>query len=171
MALPMLSSTPRHHPDCCLSLSATFLSKLDVLLPAHGCLALSIGSGSGFFEAQLQAHDPALHVEGVEVNSSINKYLPEEATWEVGGTWDICPRAKAAQAWIFVYPREPGLIKRYFDAHADGEVTVVVWLGPRLDWEDFQDCFKFPAFAPVEIIEDCGLAPYEMMAVTRRKVE
>ncbi|KAK7521257.1 uncharacterized protein IWZ02DRAFT_282871 [Phyllosticta citriasiana] len=171
MAFPPLSSTPRHHPDCCLSLSATFLSELDSLLSADGCLALSIGSGSGFFEAQLQAHDPTLLVEGVEVDSSINKYLPEEATWNVGGTWDLCPRAKEAQVWIFVYPRDPGLIKRYFDAHADGKVEIVIWLGPRLDWEDFQDCFKSPAFGPIGIVEDCGLAPYEMMAVTKRKLD
>ncbi|KAK8246264.1 hypothetical protein HDK90DRAFT_6596 [Phyllosticta capitalensis] len=169
MALPPLDSIPRHHPDCCLSLSTTFLSTLLDLVSADDCLALSIGSGSGLFEAQLQARAPKICVEGVEVESSINKYLPEESTWNVDGTWDLCPRAQVAHAWIFVYPREPGLIKRYMDMYADGGVKIVVWLGPRLDWEDYEGCFNHDGFEPAEIIEDSGLVPYEMMAVARRK--
>lgn len=167
--LPTLSDVPTHHPDCCLSLSNALFSKLDEILSVSKAPVLSIGAGSGLFEAILSSRDPSRTVEGVEVNSSVNKYLPEESTFVVGGTWDLCPRAEDIPIWVFVYPRVPALVKRYFEIFGQARLQLAIFLGPRADWADFQDSFIVPGFTSVEIVEDCGLVPYEVLAVIRKE--
>ncbi|KAJ1333245.1 hypothetical protein MN608_03235 [Microdochium nivale] len=69
--LPSLSAAPQRHPDCCLSLSTTLLSRILAAATAEGSgcgeyrhqsqlrrdrVVLSIGSGSGLLEACLQRH-------------------------------------------------------------------------------------------------------------------
>ncbi|EKG17087.1 hypothetical protein MPH_05659 [Macrophomina phaseolina MS6] len=168
MALPTLSDVPTHHPDCCLSLSNNLFSILTHTISTVPGPILSIGSGSGLFEALLASRTTSRMIEGVEVSSSVNKYLPEESAYVVGGTWHLCPRARDAAIWVFVYPRVPALVKKYFEALGSTSVKLAVFLGPKADWADFQDAFEASGFLSPEIIEKCGLVPYEMMAIIRK---
>ncbi|KAF2091797.1 hypothetical protein K490DRAFT_31788 [Saccharata proteae CBS 121410] len=167
MDLPNLLDDPKHHPDCCLGLSKPLIDKLILLLPKAPDVSLSIGSGSGLLEAYLAQRN--CRIEGVEVNSNVNTYLPEESTYTVGGTWDLCDRAAAAKAWIFVYPRTPKLVTQYVETYGSAAVQVIVWLGPRVDWADFEACFQNLSGVQIEVGEDCGVVtPYEMLAVIRK---
>ncbi|KAH8427015.1 uncharacterized protein LDX57_004736 [Aspergillus melleus] len=164
-----LSQTPTAFPNCCLSISTTLLSHLASLLPQTPSFTISIGSGSGLLEALL-SHEHYVSVEGVEVNSTVNRYLPEQHMNIVQGTWDLHPRVKDAAAWMFVYPREPKLVSRYLDGFTGGEVKVIVWLGPRADWADYEPCFRgSEVFVDVQVQEDVGLAEFEMLVVIRRR--
>jgi len=188
MALPPLSNEPQRHPQCCLSMSTGLINNLVsqiVLTPRteQGPI-LSIGSGSGFVEAYLletfailpQDHSHhGLLIEGVEVSSPapMNEYLPEECTHIVNGTWDLCSRAEAASTLLFIYPRTPTLLYKYLEAFVkpEGKIVLVVWLGPRADWVDFGPCLDgLPGFVEPIVIEDCGLAEYEMMSIVRKIV-
>ena len=61
MSLPELTSQPKHHPDCCLSLSTRLLDVLTAIFApeteqgAGARLVLSVGSGTGLLEALLLA--------------------------------------------------------------------------------------------------------------------
>lgn len=202
-SLPPLSDGPPEssHPDCQLSISSTLLRTLtSILLPttddqhthtnkpkdSSTRLVLSVGSGRGLLEAYLQAHwssiaDCPLRVHGVEVSSSslaqssseFNKWLLPQLRSTVIGTFQVSPLVQHAQALLFVYPREPKLIMKYFEEarrRNAGSLSAVVWLGPKCDWEYFgpslRDVF---GFEEVDIVEACGLPEYEMMAVVRKK--
>lgn len=188
MALPALTEQPLRHPDCCLSLSSTFLHTVtSTLRESIGSgLVLSIGSGTGLLEALLHDHwisqDPQLQIEGVEVyqptsaTSSANKYLPEQYYGTVKGTWQLSPQTKDAAALLFVYPRNPHLVRSYmqdFALPASG-LQAVVWLGPRSDWPVFESCFSNSddrILLHVVHGEDAGLAEYEMMAIISRPLQ
>jgi hypothetical protein len=86
------------------------------------------------------------------------------------GAWDLYSRAKQAKAWMFVYPREPKLVARYIEMYGGGNVEVIVWLGPRVDWVDYEPVFRESLFDEVQVLEDVGLAPYETAVVARRSV-
>ncbi|KAE8155361.1 hypothetical protein BDV25DRAFT_1021 [Aspergillus avenaceus] len=163
-----LSDTPDAFPDCCLAISRPFLDYLASILPGPPGVTVSIGSGSGLLEALLAHCHTDRTVEGVEVNSTVNRYLSERDLNVVGGTWDLHPRVASATAWMFVYPREPTLVRKYLDTYSDGAIATVVWLGPRADWPDYEPCFRHSTFTDLELPEDVGLAPYEMVAVLRR---
>jgi hypothetical protein len=180
MQLPSLTTSPKHYPDCCLSLSTKFVdfltqTLLDVI---RNGLVLSIGSGSGLLEAYLLSRwtedlSYDINIEGVEVFSDppVNRYLPEEATNVVTGTWDISTRAVDATALLFVYPRQPDLVKKYMKRLLGPNCVteLVIWLGPRADWVDYEVNFlNIAGFKDVEKIDNCGLAGYEMMAMLRR---
>ncbi|KAE8355364.1 hypothetical protein BDV28DRAFT_146155, partial [Aspergillus coremiiformis] len=108
--LPNLTTTPQALPTCCLSLSTPLLTHLSNLLPPKPSFTISIGSGSGLLEALLTHHNAALSIEGVEVNPSVNRYIPEQDMHVVSGTWDLLhARVPDAAAWMFVYPRDPKL--------------------------------------------------------------
>ncbi|KAI9037576.1 putative cytochrome P450 [Aspergillus affinis] len=161
-----LSPTPTAFPNCCLSISTTLLSHLASLLPQVPSFTISIGSGSGLLEALLSHRHPNVSVEGVEVNSTVNRYIPEQNMNTVHGTWDLHPRVKDAAAWMFVYPREPKLVSKYLDGFTGGEVKVILWLGPRADWADYEPCFRdSEVFADVQVQEDVGLAEFEMLVL------
>ncbi|KAF3766434.1 hypothetical protein M406DRAFT_37994 [Cryphonectria parasitica EP155] len=186
--LPALSDEPCRYPDLCLSLSNRLIHCLtDIVASASNSssptLVLSVGSGSGLLEAHLQARWAAhpegsnLEVRGVEIRTTpparpVNRWLPEEYCSTVRGTWELSSDLKSAGALLFVYPREPGLISRYLLAAAekqDSLLSTVVWLGPQADWQTFEACLRdAPGFGPIQIIQDCGLVEYEMMAVIRR---
>lgn len=165
-----LSSSPTRFPDCCLSISTTLLTTLITLLPKKPAFTLSIGSGSGLLEGLLSNFNAAISVEGVEVASSVNRYIAEENMHVTGGAWDLYSRARQAKAWMFVYPREPKLVSRYIEIYGEGDVEVIVWLGPKVDWVDYESCFRGSAFAELEVLEEVGLAPYEIAVVARRSV-
>lgn len=186
MDLPELSETPSRHPDFCLSISTKLIHTLTTIVATNGAvsnsLILSVGSGSGLLEAHLLKHLKALPhstseftIQGVEVRSSpteapVNKYLPEQHYTTVRGTWELSPLLEVADVLFFVYPRDTSLVNRYL-AGRPAALRVVVWLGPRADWEVFGGCFQgLEGFGDVDIIdgESVGVANFEMVAVGRR---
>lgn len=188
MELPGLGKTPSRHPDFCLSISTKLIDTLSTIVTDNGPvgnnnLILSVGSGSGLLEAFLQKHLNSLPsptskftIQGVEVRSSpteapVNKYLPEQHYTTVRGTWELSTLLDAADTLLFVYPREPGLVNRYLSARP-ASLRIVLWLGPRADWEVFGGCFQgLEGFGDVSIIEDdnSGVAEFEMVAFVRRR--
>jgi hypothetical protein len=161
-ASPKISDAPRHHPDCCLSLSTKLIQQIGQLQPP-GSLVLSIGSGSGLLETLVQRHYPQTRVVGLEVNDLINKYLSPDNAISVKGTWDIYTKSSEADTWLFVYPKSPALISRYLELSKIPKTTV--WLGPKRDWEDFRSPFLAYRKFTIEEVEDAGLASYETMFV------
>lgn len=188
MDLPELSDTPSRHPDFCLSISTKLIHTLTTIIAnndpvGNNNLILSVGSGSGLLEALLLKHLDALPdstseftIQGVEVRSSpteapVNKYLPEQHYTTVRGTWELSPLLETADTLLFIYPRDPGLVTRYLAARP-ASLRVVLWLGPRADWEVFGGCFQgLEGFMDVDIIdgESAGVAGFEMIAVIRRR--
>lgn len=188
MDLPKLDDTPTRHPDFCLSISTKLIHTITSILSSNGPqrndnLILSVGSGSGLLEAHLLKHVTSLPkststftIRGVEVRSPptaapVNKYLPEQHSATVRGTWELSTLLDAADTLLFVYPREPGLVNRYLAARPES-LRVVLWLGPCADWEVFGGCFQgLEGFGDVEIIEGggAGVAEFEMIAVVRSR--
>ncbi|PYH47878.1 uncharacterized protein BP01DRAFT_335514 [Aspergillus saccharolyticus JOP 1030-1] len=166
-----LTPHPQPFPNCCLALSSTLTTYLATnLLPAHPHFTVSIGSGSGLLEALISYRHPDITVEGVEVRADVNRYIDELDMNLVPGTWGLCERAAAARAWMFVYPREPGLVRRYLES-GNGLVQMVVWLGPQADWMDYAPCFDEHGGWELEVKtgEEVGVAAYEMLVVMRRR--
>jgi hypothetical protein len=172
MTLPSLTENPTLYPNCCLSLSTPLLTHLASLLPEQPHFTLSIGSGSGLLEALITTHHRDVRVEGVEVNSSVNLYIEEQDINVVTGTWDLCSRAVQAKAWMFVYPREPKLVKKYIEMYGNGEVDEILWLGPKVDWEDYEGCFTQSGFGDMRVYGggDIGGAEFEMVVVVNKTV-
>jgi hypothetical protein len=167
MQLPLLKEEPSLHPDCCASLSTELIATLLRILPKYPSLILSIGCGTGLLEAQVLSHHADFNLEGVEVSAGLNKYLPKDRMNIASGTWDLCSKAVAAHAWMFVYPREPKLVRSYVEKVDGSKVESIVWLGPRADWPDFEGCFLGHGLL-IEHVSDSGLAPYEMLVVVKR---
>lgn len=188
MDIPKLNYHPSRHLDLCLSISTKLIHSLTTILTTNAPetsnnLILSVGSGSGLLEAHLLNHLSSLPnstsrftVQGVEVRSSptaapVNKHLPEQHSTTVRGTWELSPLLKSADTLLFVYPRDPELIRRYLAARP-ASLRLVLWLGPRADWEVFGGCFQgLEGFEDVVVIEGgtAGVADFEMVAVVRRR--
>ncbi|KAJ0164219.1 hypothetical protein CTA2_1509, partial [Colletotrichum tanaceti] len=141
--LPQLTNEPQTLPDSCVSVSRPFLRALHALLPHSPHLTLSIGSGTGLVEALLHdlAPPPKPNLVSVEVAPSPNRFHAAHRT--VPGTWALDPLAARARAWLFVYPKQVALVRAYVEAFlgrrdAEAEVDVVVYVGPRMDWDDFR---------------------------------
>lgn len=164
-----LSSAPTRFPDYCLALSSTFLNYMVTLLPQRPGFTLSVGSGSGLLEAIITHTDENVLVEGVEVNSTVNRYIAEENMHVVGGNWGLCSQAAHALAWMFVYPRDPNLITKYIQTYGD-DAEMLIWIGPRVDWVDYESCFRQSIFADLLFPEDVGLTPYERVVVARKSL-
>ncbi|KAK3687431.1 hypothetical protein B0T22DRAFT_128234 [Podospora appendiculata] len=143
MDLPQLTSTPARHSASCASLSLPLLSLLHAVLPQPPSLTLSIGAGPGLLEALLLKHHPSracanpASLYGIEVAAAppVNRFLPEANAVVVGGTWAVAREVADAEALVFVYPRQVGLVRTYLDSGA--RVRVVVWIGPRCDVSEF----------------------------------
>ncbi|KAJ5225057.1 hypothetical protein N7468_006282 [Penicillium chermesinum] len=163
-----LTETPNQFPGCCLRSLAPFLNALITLLPKLPHYTLSIGSGSGLLEGLITYRDADTVVEGVEVNSSVNRFVPEEAMHVVGGAWGLCPRAKDAAAWMFVYPRDPRLVAKYLDQYGDGAVEVVLWLRAGIRLGGLRGVFCWVGVSEIRVLEGIGLAPYEAALLARR---
>lgn len=164
--LPCLTTTPVHHPDCCAALTSTLVSRIVQFLPPKPSFTISIGSGTGLLEALiLQAH-PEVQLEAVEVPGlTLNQYLPEESIHVVSGTWDLCSRASKATVWMFVYPRETSLVRKYFDELGTHSVELLVWLGPRADYLAINQLMS--SSWAMEMFDGCG-SQYELLGVWRR---
>lgn len=163
-----LQSTPSRFPDCCLGISNTLLHYIASLLPQAPKFTISIGSGSGLLEGLLAQCDANISVQGVEVDSAINRYIAEEDMHVVGGGWGLCAEAEQAAAWMFVYPRDPKLITKYIDTLGCETVEMILWLGPKVDWADYEERFRQSSFSELTFLEDCGLTPYETAVIARR---
>ncbi|KAJ5767365.1 uncharacterized protein N7511_004981 [Penicillium nucicola] len=163
-----LGPVPERFPDCCLGISSTLIAHLISILPRSPHFTISIGSGSGLLEGLLTYSNQNVSVQGVEVTSTINRYIAEENMNVVGGGWGLYPSAQQAKAWMFVYPRDPKLITKYIDSYGDKAVQMIVWLGPRVDWPDYEPCFSNSTFSDLSVLDDIGLTPYEIAVVARR---
>lgn len=163
-----LNSTPKRFPDCCFGISKTLITTISALLPRHPNFTLSIGSGSGLLERLLTYSDVNITVQGVEVDSTINRHIAEEDMHVVGGGWGLYPGAKEAGAWMFVYPRDPRLITKYIETLGNEAVSMILWLGPKVDWADYEDRFQGSCFSELSFLDDCGLTPYETVVIARR---
>lgn len=164
--LPCLTTTPIHHPHCCASLSSTLVSRILQFLPPRPSFTISIGSGTGLLEALILQARPGVHLEAVEVlGVTLNQYLLKESVHVVSGTWDLCLRASKATVWMFVYPRETSLVRKYFDELGTHSVELLVWLGPRADYLAMNEFMS--SFWAMETFDGCG-SQYELLAVWRR---
>jgi hypothetical protein len=166
------SVEPKHHPDCCMAISQSLLHNLANLFPLGPAISvLSIGSGTGLLESMLsQILDDSYDLCGVEVSPDVNKYLPEQNMFFVGGTWDFCPQASKSHVWMFTYPREPKLITQYLELHDHANLSKIIWLGPKMDWQDYEGVFSSSRFSRLTVLEDCGAAAYEMVVVAEPQV-
>lgn len=176
----MLTPTtePKHYPGCCLTLSHRLFVRLtdvvreDIKHSRGELLLLSVGCGTGLFEAALAAHLQQQNlsqtrVEGIEVASADTKHLSSELVHRVRGTRDICRRAEVADILMFVYPRESELIKQYC-THFGKNIRTVLWLGPRADWVTQQDLLhNLDGFDGPLLLKNVGLASYEVAIAYR----
>lgn len=83
------------------------------------------------------------------------------------GTWHIIDEAREAVALMFIYPRETKLVKAYLDVAAKAEV--VVWIGPRLDFEEFGTALASWGENMTQSQADKVVEPYERLAVFVRR--
>jgi hypothetical protein len=160
--LPALSNQPRYHPDCCLSLCNPLLQRLSALL-ATSSIVLSVGCGSGLLEALLQLWVSGTCVEGVETASAQNKYLDEQAFHVASGTWEVHRRSRDADAWMFVYPRVPSLFADYLRHAKSSRVKLVLWIGPKNDWAEFERCLDVVERKRVQCFSGQEIAEYEQL--------
>lgn len=166
-ALPALTDKPGTYPPSCSSLCRPLLSLLASSLPRSPIL--SVGSGAGLLEALLLQHNPSLKefLRGVEV-AQVNRFLPAESVITASGTWHVVDEARQAEALMFIYPREAKLLKAYLDATISQKVDTVIWLGPRMDWEEYEGVLMSwgKDATPGEV--EGVLEPYERLSVYHR---
>lgn len=165
--IDQLSPSPTRFPDCCLAISSTLITSMVSILPKKPAFTLSIGSGSGLLESLVSHSDDNTSVQGVEVGSAVNRYIAEEDMHVVTGAWGLFPFAQHATAWMFVYPRDPKLITRYINTYGDHAVELIVWLGPRVDWPDYEPRFRQSSFSQLSF-PDIGLEPFEIAVVAKK---
>lgn len=165
--LPQLSILPTHHPDCCCSLSIPLIDTLVKLLWPAPSLMISIGSGTGLLEALLLKKRSQITLKAIEASNTANQYMREEDLHIVRGTWDICYLAADAKTWLFVYPREPHLLSRYLQAYGSRSVRLIIWIGPKADFSDYEEAMCMPNWQN-RLVEDSGLSHYELMVIWER---
>ena len=87
----------------------------------------------------------------------------------VHGTWALCGLAGEAAAWMLVYPRQASLLQSYIRQYGDGTVVTIVWLGPKVDFAEQREVLgQLGSAWTAEIVEDCGISTYEILAVWRK---
>jgi len=177
-----LSDSPKHHPDCCLSLSSKLFRTIQQIVQniaretADDVLLISVGCGSGLFEATLGTHLAGqgltnVRVEGIEVLTTRTPYLPNERLHRVQGTREICGHAQRADILIFVYPRTGQLIRQYLE-HLHRSAALVLWLGPKADWVEQKPMLHNVAtFEEPTILEQAGLVQYEVAVLFKNTAE
>lgn len=109
----------------------------------------------------------AVNIVGIEVPSCVNKYLPEpERMLRVDSTASLHPEALLAEALLFCYPRETLLIQRYLSEFVGGALHTVIVLTHHDDYPR-AEAILVSFFDKVEIIKNCGLPDFEVLAVAR----
>lgn len=169
MARPLapLSEAPASIRHADSSLSSTLISTLGTLLPCSPALAISIGQGHGVLEAYLLQYDPDLNILGIDVGVKEPQYLPDSAIRLVNSTAALSVEAAVAEAWMFVYPKDLGLVGRYMHEYGSGAVNVIIWIGPRMDWIEVER--EFPGHGwNTEVPFVNGLKEYEALGVWKR---
>ncbi|KAK4448417.1 hypothetical protein QBC34DRAFT_465823 [Podospora aff. communis PSN243] len=174
-SLPKLTHLPTRHPRSCASLSLPLLAFLNDTLPPPPAPTLSVGSGPGLLEAAFIHQYPKrsaapISFYGIEVSTDpasppVNRFLPEQSSLVVPGTWAVAREAEEAEGLVFVYPRQPGLIARYLDAGKG--VRVVVWIGPRCDEEEM--CEPLRRWGVEEEVDEGLVEEGERVVVYRRR--
>ena len=169
ITLDSLSEKPVHFGDCCPGVSKPLINALLDRLPQDPALILSVGSGSGLFEAimvQVAEKDRgrSLNLRGIEVPPCINRHLPQDRVLRVPCSMSLHPEAFLASALMFVYPRRANLVAMYLDAFLDGALETIVWLGHRNDWPEME-LLLLAAFFKLEQIDGPGIPDYEVLAV------
>lgn len=151
--------------ECCARLSAQLISTLLDKLPAAPALVLSIGSGLGLLEELLlQQSRDKLNLYGVEVDACANKFLRAERLLRVPTVHSLHADAILAEALLFVYPRDIGLIERYAREFVRGVLQTVIWIGPIDEYPEVERVLQL-AFVSVEIIGPPVVPGYERVAV------
>ena len=168
-SLDGLDEKPAHLAGCCSGVSKSLLCALADRLPPSPALILSIGSGSGLFEALLlqasaKQHSQAVNLYGVDVPPCVNNYLPDERLLRVPCTKSLHPDALLASALIFVYPRDLSLITMYLNVFLDGALEKVIWLSHRDDWRNTEELL-LKAFFSIEVLDIPGIPEYELLAI------
>ncbi|KAI9699602.1 MAG: hypothetical protein M1820_007102 [Bogoriella megaspora] len=100
-------------------------------------------------------------IVGVEVVGKSISSLPENMQEYVPGTWSTCRLAENAIVWLFVYPRDPGLLLKYLSEFGERAVERIVWLGPNADWPDYDEILR--EWGDAQIVRESGLVAYETM--------
>ncbi|PVH94027.1 hypothetical protein DM02DRAFT_618897 [Periconia macrospinosa] len=167
--LPPLSPHPAVLSGCCVALSSRLLSNLSTVLPPAPSLVLSIGSGSGLLEGLLRADPYNIHILGVEVQPSVNRYLSVAHHRTVTGTYSLEPLASESEAWMFIYPRRVGLIQAYISMYEDSAVSKILWIGPAADWDDYKVCFGNRWNVKVQNADEIGGREWELVVVASKK--
>ncbi|KAF2016762.1 hypothetical protein BU24DRAFT_392131 [Aaosphaeria arxii CBS 175.79] len=168
-ALPEFTQDPIPYPGCCLALSKSLLTYIHSILPTSPSLILSIGSGYGLLEAALLQAPYTLNVVGVEVQPSPNKFLPSLHHRCVPGSRFHEQLAGQASAWLFVYPRRIGLVQEYLALHGKSHsLKMVVWMGPRADWEDYKGCFGDDWNVCIKAADEAGGRAWELIAIAKK---
>lgn len=164
--LLLLSSIPTSFSHADSSLSSTLTTTLTNILPPSPALTISIGHGHGLLEAYLLQQYPALNLLGVDVFYTSPQYLPEPQVRILGSTSALLAESIAAEAWLFVYPKDLGLPGRYVQEYGNGAVKLIVWIGPRMDWEDVEKGIPRNGWR-IEEPEVNGLKEYEALMLCR----
>lgn len=171
-----LPDFPKHYPACCLSISLRLFESIKDLVLNHRTtkddeiLILSVGCGTGFFEATLMTflHEQGLtdvRVEGVELSGTETPYLADNAVHRVLGSFDVCKDAQNADVLMFVYPRKGSLVQNYLN-QLHGSTSIMLWLGPRADWVEQEPALLDNAhFNGPLLLRDDILVPYETAAL------
>lgn len=132
---------------------------------------MTCGGGTGYFEASLLqlSNDDDLNIVGLEVSPHVNKYLSEQNFAYVNGTWDLYCGTESPEVLLFVYPREPRLMARYITRFGSTLCKKIVWIGPSLDWSDYESVLKSSDFTSITVPRNIGIAGYEMLSVAERE--
>jgi hypothetical protein len=176
-ALPSPLETPKAYPGCCLALSLPLLTYLAATLPLPPHLVLSIGSGYGLLEALLLQPPHRVHIVGIEVQPSSNRFLPPDHHIPVNGSRFLEPLAAKATAWLFVYPKRVGLMQEYINTYGNDAVNQIIWMGPKADWRDYKGCFDVPDATlgtsswnvKTQSAAEVGGTSWEMIAVAQKE--
>lgn len=165
--LPALPSTPTSlfHADS--SLSLTLIDTVAALLPQSPALTISIGCGHGVLEAYLDKSSTRLNVLGIDVVHHSPQFIAEDKLRLLPGTFATSTEALVAEAWLFVYPKDLGLLGRYVKEYGDGKVRTIIWIGPRMDWEDVKKGIPSAGWE-MEAQEENGLKDYEALVVWKK---
>lgn len=155
-----MSNPETKNDHCCCSFSGTLIYTLGCLLPRPPAVTISVGSGHGLLEFSLLCKFPKTNLHAIEVTPIQPQYLPQNIIHYVNSSLAIWSGAAYAQLWIFIYPRDFDLIKRYLETHALGEVEKIVWIGPKTDQAILEKVLDEKGWE-TRVLQNSGLPEYE----------
>lgn len=167
-SLSALPPVPISACDADSSLSSVLISTLTDYLPHSPALTISIGHGHGLLEAYLLKDCPTLNLLGIDVVYKTPQYLPGPQIRILNSTSALSGEARVAAVWMFVYAKDLGLIGRYMQEYGNGEVNTLIWIGPRMDWDDVEKGIPRERWRR-EVPEPNGLQEYEALVVWRKE--